>query len=296
MIDPENWSGKRQVSGPDWLSPSCLDRLDHLLDRDDRIALMGDVAFPLAHWLLFLPQDRQSKLAADGTGQRGGFLPVDTDLPQRMWAGSRLRFPGRLRAGMALERASEITSVRKKTGKSGRLLFVTVSHAISEGNGAPPLVVEEQDIVYRSSSGSAAGLPPAQLPTTDWRHELVPDERLLFRYSALTFNAHRIHYDLAYTAMAEGYPRLVVQGPLTATLMLDSLHRQMPDVRVLEFSFKAVSPLFAGNRLEILGRRTDADKVLLWTIDHEGRLAMSGEAIVGFGDSSDADPERPAKP
>lgn len=279
MSAPKDWIGRREAA-TDWIAPSLIDRFGAVLDRDAAPAGLGDAMPPLSHWLLFLPRDRQSALGVDGHGERGGFLPVELDLPRRMWAGSRISFPGVLRAGMEVNRISEIADVVEKAGKSGRLLFVTVRHTISEPGGAP-LILEEHDIVYRSLSGTAAKSAPETPAGADWQRELVPDERLLFRYSALTFNGHRIHYDLAYATGTEGYPGLVVHGPLAATLMVDLIGCNLPGARVLEFSFKAVSPLFSGNRVTVAGRRNGPDRVSLWTTSHEGGLAMAAEAVIG---------------
>jgi len=276
---PKGWIGRRQAA-TDWTAPSLIDRFHAVLDRDAAPARPGDGMPTLSHWLLFLPSDRQSRLGYDGHGERGGFLPVEPDLPRRMWAGSRISFPGVLRAGMEVGRVSEIADVVEKTGNSGRLLFVTVRHTISEPGG-PPLIREEHDIVYRSLSGAAAKSAPEAPGGAQWRRELVPDERLLFRYSALTFNGHRIHYDLAYATGAEGYPGLVVHGPLAATLMVELIGRELPGARIVDFSFKAVSPLFAGNRLTVAGRRSGPDRVSLWVANHEGGLAMAAEAVIG---------------
>lgn len=278
MTRPADWIGRTETD-VDWASPSALTRFGAMLDHDERPAEPGDPIRPLAHWLFFLPHDRQSAVGADGHGERGGFLPAAPELPRRMWAGSRISFAGTIRAGMALTRESRISNVAEKAGRSGRLLFVTVRHSIAEPGGRP-LLIEEHDIVYRPLSAAALAEAPGTPPSGRWRRSLVPDQLLLFRYSALTFNGHRIHYDLPYATADEGYPGLVVHGPLVATLMIDLLARNLPEARILRFAFRATSPLFVGNALTLHGERSEEDKVSLWTTNHEGRLAMTAEAAV----------------
>ena len=272
------WIGRTEerreliVAGP-------LDRLSATLDRDDPHFAAGDELPPLSHWLYFLPQERQSTLGVDGHPKRGGFLPPVHHLPRRMWAGSRIRFPGRLAVGMDAVKRSTIVSVTPKEGGSGPLVFVTVRHEIGETGGAA-LVVDEHDIVYRGLDAPAAK-PAPMAELGEWQRSLVPDDVMLFRYSALTFNGHRIHYDRAYVTQAEGYPGLVVHGPLIATLLIDLLRREMPGARVGEFSFRAVSPVFDGNALHLHASPRADGVVRLWAANHEGRLAMSAEARIG---------------
>ncbi len=261
------------VAGP-------LDRLSATLDRDDPGFRDGDPIPPLAHWLFSLPSDRQSKLDTDGHAERGDFLPSAPDLPRRMWAGSRIAFSGPIRVGMNVERKSEIVSVEPKQGANGSLLFVTVRHEISE-KGGPVLLTDEHDIVYRGAGGTTGGRKGEVRDPGSWRRSLVPDERLLFRYSALTFNAHRIHYDKDYVTGVEGYPGLVVHGPLVATLMLDLLRRQAPDAEVVSYAFRARAPLFAGSELHLNGEPLPKDNAVeLWTCDADGHVAMTARAVL----------------
>ena len=207
------------------IDPGAVARLDATLDRAPAGRRAGEPAPPLAHWLAFLPEDRQSALGEDGHARRteGGLLPPIPDLPRRMWAGGRLRFPGALPMGEPLTRRSEVVSAARKAGRSGDLAFVSVRHEVSRPAG-PPLLIEEHDILYRGGAGAGAARPAAEAEAEAPAHRartLTPDAVLLFRFSALTFNGHRIHYDRDYAAGVEGYPGLVVHGPLTALLLLD---------------------------------------------------------------------------
>ena len=277
--DERDWIGRTEIR-EDTLVPGPLDRLSATLDRDDAPHAPGDPAPPLAHWLCFLPRDPQAALGTDGHAARGGFLPPIHDLPRRMWAGSRIAFPGELRISMSLVRRSTIASVERKQGKAGPLVFVTVRHEIGEPDG-PPLVIDEHDIVYRSLGGPAVKAAADAGSPGEWRRSLVPDAVLLFRYSALTFNGHRIHYDRSYVTEAEGYPGLVVHGPLIATLLVDLVRRKMPDARIERFAFRALSPLFDGREMTVNSTPPDRDGIIkLWAANAEGGLAMQAEAQV----------------
>jgi 3-methylfumaryl-CoA hydratase len=231
---PEDWIG-RQETLFDTADGAMIDRLNAALDRDDPRLQPGDPLPPLAHWCLFLPVVRASETGPDGHPARGGFLPPVHHLPRRMWAGSRLWFPGDIAAGMLIQKTSTILSVKEREGATGPLIFVTVRHEITQAGGGPLLVADEHDIVYRSIEATAAKPAPPAPEGAVWRRELVPDPVLLFRYSAVTFNGHRIHYDRSYVTQVEGYPGLVVHGPLTATLMMDLVRRSLPQARIRRF-------------------------------------------------------------
>ena len=285
--DYSGWVGRTELRH-DWLASSPLDRLSATLDREDGPYRPGDAAPPLAHWLCFLPDDRQSALGPDGHAARGGFIPPIHDLPRRMWAGSRITFPGELRVGMALVRRSTIALVERKQGAAGPLVFVTVRHEIGETDG-PPLVIDEHDIVFRGLAAPAVKTASSAGQDGDWRRELVPDAVLLFRYSALTFNGHRIHYDRDYVTKAEGYPGLVVHGPLIATLLVDLVRRKLPEARIESFAFRALSPLFDGRPMSVNAVSPDAGGVIkLWAANDEGGVAMKAEAKVAARPSRDA--------
>jgi 3-methylfumaryl-CoA hydratase len=250
------------------------------LDRDDPEPLPGSDVPPLWHWLFFTPLVRQSDLGPDGHAKRGGFLPP-VPLPRRMWAGGRLEFNHPLQVGDEVTRASRVVAVDAKTGRSGALVFVTARHELTNARGLA--LTEEHDIVYRDAPLPGAPVPAPQCAPADetFAREIVPDPVLLFRYSALTFNGHRIHYDRSYVTEVEGYPGLVVHGPLIATLLLDLLRREQPHARVRRFSFTALRPVFDIHRFTLCGRH-EADaglrRALLWARDHEGFVAMRAQA------------------
>jgi 3-methylfumaryl-CoA hydratase len=274
--DLRDWIGRTETRS-DYVAAAPLAALAATLDRDDPEPLPGCEAPPLAHWLFFQPAARQSDLDADGHPRRGGFLPP-VPLPRRMWAGGRLAFHHPLRVGDDITRESRIAAVETKAGRSGPLVFVTVHHAIANAHGVA--ISEEQDLVYRAAplAGAAAPAPqPAPRGATCSR-TVAPDATLLFRYSALTFNAHRIHYDRDYATGVEGYPGLVVHGPLIATLLADLLRRQRPRDRLTHFSFSAVRPLIDTRPFDVCAQEDDGPATLLWAQDADGALAMRAEA------------------
>src|SRR6185437_8785053 len=227
------------------------------------------------HWLFFLPAYRQSDAGPDGHALKGGFLPP-IELPRRMWAGSRLEFARPLRVGSEVTRTSTIKDVVVKEGRSGRLVFVTVRHEVSDAGGL--VLSDEHDIVYRGETALAAQPVPAPRGET-WRREIHPDPVLLFRYSAVTFNSHRIHYDQPYATQVEGYPGLVVHGPLTATLLVDLFRREKPSAPLRHFTFRAQRPLFDTAPFEVCGAPDEANRTArLWTRDGEGALTMDAKA------------------
>jgi len=260
------------------VTPAPAAALSATLDRDDPPAAPGDPLPPLWHWLYFLPVYRQSELGPDGHPVRGGFLPP-VPLPRRMWAGSRLEFHRPIRMGEAITRESSIASVNHKDGRTGPLVFVVVKHQISGSDG--PSVTEQHDIVYRGNTqpGESAPEPPAAPGSAAWERTIVPDDVLLFRYSALTFNGHRIHYDRRYATEVEGYPGLVVHGPLLATLLTDLVRRNLPQAQITSFTFRAVSPIFDTAPFSVCGAPAgDGSSVHLWARNARGGLAMDATA------------------
>jgi 3-methylfumaryl-CoA hydratase len=236
---------------------------------------------PLWHWIYFWNAAQQAELGADGHPQRGAFLPP-VPLPRRMWAGGRLTFRAPLPIGATGTRTSRVLGVSEKRGASGNLVFVTVGHHIEyEGKLC---LTEEQDIVYRAMPlpGSGAPAPTAAPPNPAWSRTITPDPVLLFRYSALTFNGHRIHYDRDYACGIEGYPGLVVHGPLVATLLADLLQRHMPDAQMSAFAFRAVGSLFDSEPFTLCGLpNPDGRSVQLWAQNARGELTMRAEATLG---------------
>jgi 3-methylfumaryl-CoA hydratase len=249
------------------------------LDRNDPSPQPGDPLPPLWHWLFFLPRDRQSELGADGHAKRGGFLPPVL-LPRRMWAGGRFEFRHPLRVGDTVTRTSRILDVQQKTGRTGPLVFVTVRHEFSNLSGHA--LTEEHDIVYRSHAqlkDSDKQRQPAP-DQAEWDRTISPDDVLLFRYSALTFNGHRIHYDRKYATETEGYPGLVVHGPLIATLLADLLRRSVPHASPTHLALRSVGALFDTGPFSICGKLDNAGTARLWAKDSDGKLAMTGTAAV----------------
>jgi 3-methylfumaryl-CoA hydratase len=232
----------------------------------------GDALPPGWHWMLFNPAEPAAALDRDGHPKRGGFMPP-IDLPRRMWAGGRLAFHTPLRVGAQAVRRSEIAKIESKTGKSGALVFVVVKHRI-EVDGVLA-IEEEHDIVYRAMGGGSA-VPVAPPTGAEIVKTIAPDPTLLFRYSALTFNGHRIHYDQPYATKVEGYPGLVFHGPLTATLLM-ALAEELGGAKLARFSFRGVAPLFDTAPFAINAKR-DGDKIIAWAETPDGALAMIADA------------------
>jgi len=275
----QGWTGKSETVGDD-ITAAPVRGLSATLDRDDPAPLPGTALPPLWHWLYFLPQHRQSDIGPDGHARRGGFLPP-VPLPRRMWAGGRLQWlqDNPLRVGDAVRRTSRIASVKHKAGRTGDLLFVLVKHEVHNARGLA--LTEEHDIVYRAAAQPGDPVPPpvAAEQGAVWQREFMPDDVLLFRYSALTFNGHRIHYDRQYVTEAEGYPGLIVHGPLIATLLVDLMRRNAPDAFIKAFNFKAVHPTFDLHPFRLSGQPSAEGKaVRLWAEDHEGWLTMQATA------------------
>jgi len=239
----------------------------------------GSALPPLWHWLYFLPLAPAATIGPDGHPETGNFLPP-VALPRRMWAGGRLAFHRDLHIGDCLRRVSTVSDITEKEGASGRLVFVTVTHDIYSGTEL--LLAEQQDLVYRAAANGVNSAAPQgriaerQGQPATWHTSINPDPVLLFRYAALTFNGHRIHYDQDYAQQQEGYPERVVQGPLIATLLLNLAQQRAPHMPVQSFSFRARAPLFA-LRPFTLHARAHPDNIELWAADQHGREAMTAE-------------------
>jgi len=275
-----DWIGRSETR-EDQITPAPIAALSATLDREPVRPAAGTPIPALWHWLYFLPLGRQSEIGPDGHAKRGGFLPP-VPLPRRMWAASQLRFDQPLRVGDSIQRVSRIESVNEKSGRSGRLVFVKVKHEVRANGGPGPALTEFHDIVYRDAPkpGDAAA-PPQAAPKAAFEKKWVPDDVLLFRYSALTFNGHRIHYDRRYVTDVEGYPGLIVHGPLQATLLHDLLRWQLPDARVAAFEFRAMRPLFDLHPFSVCGAPLEDGKTFhLWTRDHEGAVTMDATARI----------------
>ena len=275
--DLTDWTG-RSATATDLLRPFPADALAATLDRDETYP-EGAALPDLWHWLYFLPLHRLSESGRDGHAARGGFLPP-VPLPRRMWAGSRFRFLRPLTIGAEATKTSTIARVEPKQGRSGPLCFVTVSHDFRQDG--QHCIAEEHDIVYREDPAPGAPAPVAQPAPegSDFSRSIHPDPVLLFRYSALTFNGHRIHYDQPYATGVEGYPGLVVHGPLLATLLMDLLRRQT-DAPVAEFAFRALATLTDPDECSVHGARRDDGSIRLWARRADGALAMDATATLG---------------
>ena len=265
----QRWIGRRETAN-DIAGRVPAMSLAATLDCSGKDLELGEELPPLWHWLYFSSPVATRDLGIDGHPKRGGFLPP-VRLPRRLWAGGRLQFHGPLRIGDALVRESTIADVRQRAGRSGALVLVTVRHRI--GSPGEFAITEEHDIVYREAVAGTVAPTPAPTDAT-FSRRIVPHPVLLFRYSALTNNSHRIHYDRPYATEVEGYPGLVVHGPLIATLLMQDALTQCPDARPVRFEFKAVSPLFDTAPFEICGKHAEPGAMDLWARGPDGALAM----------------------
>ena len=275
----KQWVGRSETRN-DTITPTPIDALNALLDRDDPGASAGDAVPPLWHWLYFLPIVRSSRVGPDGHPLRGDFLPP-VPLPRRMIAGGRIDYPGQLRVGDTVTRHAQILSVDHKAGRTGDLVFVTVRNELTTPRGTA--LIEEQDIVYRNvspSPGAASPAPSAQLAPAGhlWDRKFTPDEVILFKFSALTFNGHRIHYDHPYVTQVEGYPGLIVHGPLIAILLADLVRRHAAQRAVQRFTYRALNPTFHTAPFFLCGMPEGENGVALWSKSVEGIVAMQANA------------------
>ena len=258
----------------DDLVAAPLRRLAALFDHDGAHWVAGELP-PLAHWLYFLPEAPQSVIGVDGHPARGAALPP-IDAPRRMWAGGRVTFHAPLPIGAQAVRRSVVTDVRVKDGRSGRLTFVTVRHEVLVDGAVA--VTEEQDLVFRGAGNGTPPAAPRDTRVADVRRDVTCDATALFRFSALTFNAHRIHYDRAYAVEEELYPDLVVHGPYQAMLLADHLLRSRPGARLTRFSFRGARPLFVDRAAAV--NLAGSETVALWTTDQDGCACMEAEAVL----------------
>lgn len=272
----ERWIGKSQ-SATEQIAPFPANALAATLDRDDPPYTEGSVLPPLWHWLHFLPIFQLKNVGYDGHEALGTFLPP-VPLPRRMWAGSRLTFHAPMRIGATLRKVSTVQSVSHKRGRTGDLVFLTVKHELFDADTLA--VDEEHDIVYRDAAKTDETPPiPRQAPVEDAFSRIVaPDPVLLFRYSALTFNGHRIHYDHPFCTQSEGYDGLVVHGPLLATLLLDLLRREFPERVVHTFDFRAMAAVTDTHPFSVHGAPRADGSYHLWIRRHDGALAMDATA------------------
>lgn len=265
MSEFDEWIG-RSSQTTDILEPARSNALNIALGGTGGLKA-GDAMPLLHHWLYFWDVKPPSGLGADGHPAKGGFLPL-VPLPRRMWAGGRLTFHKPLVLGAAVTRTSTIIAVTEKKGRSGHLVFVTVRHELDAGDGIA--VSEEQDLVYREPAAGMLQAPvPTPAPSVPWVEHVDPDTVLLFRYSALTMNGHRIHYDRPYAMDEEAYPALVVHGPLQATLLIDLAARHL-DTPITGFEFRGQQPAFDGAPLHVCGSPTE-NGAEVWTQQGEAK-------------------------
>jgi len=271
MASLQEWLGRREVR-EDRITPAVVARFAAMLD----VTAPGSSAPQGIHWCLCLPDAPTAELGDDGHPARGGFLPP-VDLPRRMWAASEVRFLAPIPRDAVVQRTSTIGAIEEKQGRTGRLVFVTIDHETCAAGRL--VVVERQSLVFREAAAGPAVVAAPEPSRADtppaFRRRLIPREPLLFRYSALTYNAHRIHYDAPYATGVEGYPGLVVQGPLVATLLLDLCAREFGAEALDGFDFRASAPAFCGDAIELVGW-IDDDRMRL-EAHADGRIAASAE-------------------
>jgi 3-methylfumaryl-CoA hydratase len=270
------WIG-RSTEASDLVTAQLVKGLRATLFHEIGEPKAGDAAPFTVHWCLAQPVFPMAELGPDGHPARGGFLPP-VPLPRRMWAGGELEFLDPLRVGDEAKRTSRIADVTMKTGSTGTLCFVSVEHVVSTPRGTA--IRERQDIVYRemtSAQPAAPAKPAAAPPAAKHRESHMADPVLLFRYSALTFNGHRIHYDRDYVTKIEGYPGLIFHGPLQAALLVEFAARHHGAVPPKKFSYRGVQPLFEGSEFSINANDTAAG-MELWTANSAGQPTMKGTA------------------
>lgn len=280
MEELQGWVGRaREVA--DEMSAPAARRMAAMLDQAAPDLSAGAAVPPFWIAILFDDAQPQSRLGADGHPEKGEFLPP-VPLPRRMLAGRRMTYLAPLRIGQQLTRRSEITAITPKDGRSGRLCFVTVLHTVTGPGGV--VATEEQDIAYReASTGTASAKPeaPAPLPDAAWRLPFTPDPVLLFRYSALCFNGHRIHYDVDYARDAEGYAGLVVNGGLSTTMLLDAAMKQAPGATLRAADIRTMRPVMCNRPAMLCGTAPDEQgNRTLWVEDETGAMALRIQARI----------------
>ncbi len=271
------WIGRSETTSG-YAYGALADVLSATLDRDDPPHVEGTPLPPGWHWLCFPEAVKLVDTGHDGHPKLGGFMPP-VPLPRRMWAGNRMEFLQPIRAGDKLRRKSTIADMRFKSGAGGKLCFVNVRHEIHAGSELA--TVEEHDVVYREAvaPGAPAAKPRPAPAEPLWSRTVSPSPVLLFRFSALTMNSHRIHYDRGFAVEEEGYPGLVFHGPLTMVLLMDLFRRANPRARLQRFAVRATAPLYDDRDFEIQGAPGESDgEARLWALTPAGELAMLGEA------------------
>jgi 3-methylfumaryl-CoA hydratase len=272
----DSWIGK-QSSTEALVTAYQADALTATLDRDDALYKEGDAIPPGWHLFYIREVVKLRDTASDGHPKRGDFLPP-IDLPRRMWAGTQATYHKPIHVGETIRNLTTIEAVIPKVGKTGPLVFLKLKHEISGEDGIA--TTEIQDVVYREEAqpGAVAPEPPPAPAEAVWKRTIHPSPVLLFRYSALTMNSHRIHYDRTYVTEVEKYPGLLVHGPLTFTLLLDLFRRENPETALKSFSVRAVSPIYDTHDFTVAGAPGEEGEASLWALNNDGRLAMSAKA------------------
>lgn len=270
-INLQDWLGKKE-SLTDRVYPTPIKALARTLDYADVELSDGQPLPDLWNWLYFLPMATASQIDSDGHPKRGGFLPP-VALERRMWAGSRIQFHENLLIGEEITKEAEIIKIAEKSGKTGSMVFVTVKHQVKSPRGIA--VTEEQDIVYLPKPTAFNPPPPTALPAElTWREPYPVDPVLLFRFSALTFNSHKIHYDRRYAADEEKYPGLVVHGPLQAVLLLESAKHHHPGQKPATYTFRGIRPIFDFDQISLCGKRKEDGSCDLYTANGDDAIGM----------------------
>jgi 3-methylfumaryl-CoA hydratase len=271
MENFDAWIGKKEISH-DVVTARPIAMMQALLNESNKTV---NILPHLYHWFYFLPLVDSKEISEDGHPLKGSFLPP-IPFPKRMWAGSRFQFLNPIHVNQHIRRESEILNVELKHGKSGDMYFVTVKHSIFTEEKLA--IIEEHDIVYRDASNQAQTSKPVthSEKTFSYKKFFPVNTVTLFRYSALTFNGHKIHYDRPYAIENEGYPGLVVHGPLLATLLLHTFQQENPNKNISHFEFRAINPIFDFNEFSICGD-IQTDQAELWIEKSDGQIAMKGK-------------------
>lgn len=277
---PDEAIGERAVR-TDVIDARPLLQLAALMDAPIEEPVAGDAILPGRHWLYFTAAVPQSGLKHDGIARKTPAVP-DVEGGRRMWAGGRTEFLRPLTVGSAVRRETEVVSTSKKSGKSGDLVFVTVRHEFSDDRGMA--ITEEQDFLYRDPANirGSLGIHRPAPQDAQWTQPFTPDLVMLFRYSAITFNSHRMHFDREYARQMDGYTGAVVHGPLLATLLMDQCAREQGRA-VRRLAYRGVSPLFDGSAAVLCGRMDGPDRAKAWAATADGRLALEAEIDFAVG-------------
>ncbi|MEX0929408.1 MAG: MaoC family dehydratase N-terminal domain-containing protein [Balneolales bacterium] len=271
----EPWIGKEMIR-TDGLAIETVQRYEALMDRDPFAVKHDDALDPGLHWLFFTPIDQQYTLDRNGHVKKGDFFPP-VPLPKRMLAGGKIRFDEVVMLGEITERTSVIKSVEEKQGGTGELCFVTVNHQLQQND---EVAIDEDQLIVYTGNGEHGRLPvrtEALDIAPEWKHGYTTDSVILFRFSALTYNAHRIHYDEPYAREAEGYPSLVVQGPFLMLLLLEKFAKEHPWRTITEAGYRAVGPMYNGETITLAGQDTGINTTSCRACGPDGKIAMKAE-------------------